>query len=410
MSERAGEFNWRSITVAIACCGGTFAGPGPMLVAGVGLLMTAISAEYDWSRTMFATIPLITAWTAALSAPVGGRLMDRYGLRRVLLPGTLMFGLSLLLVGLLASETWHFFLAYPLIGLVSGLQGPVGYSKILSQWFSRHRGVMLAAVAALGSGLGYALTPIAFNYAIEHHGWRAGYVTAAVIIGLSFPLSFLFLRERSDRTATASAAGHHVAEGVDRGEALRTVAFWQLVILLFLGANAFYGAMVHLFPLLLDRGVDRGVAALALSMIAVGSIIGQVVAGVLLDRIDTPRVAVIFFFSGLVAITLLQAGGGHGTIMTAALLLGFGQGAELSVLAYLVTRIFGLKSFGALYGLVYAAANLAGGSGPMLMGLTFDRWGSYGPMLYVFQGLLAASCALILLLPPYRYAGRGKAN
>lgn len=412
MSKPSGEFNWRSVSVAVACCGGNFAGPGPLLVAGLGLLMTAISAEYGWNRTMFATVPLIAAWTAAVSAPVGGRLMDRYGLRNVLLPGSLAFGAALLLVGLFASQTWHFFLAYPLIGLAAGLQGPVGYNKVLSQWFSEHRGFMLALVAALGSGLGYAVMPAAFNYAITHYGWRGGYVMAAGVVALVFPLLFAFLRERKDAhaTATAEAATGDALDGIDARQALRTVAFWQLLLLLFLGANAFYGGMVHLFPLLLDRGIDRGTATLALSMIAVGSILGQIAAGVLLDRIDSPRIAVIFFLAGLAGITLIQLDGGGWTVPLAALLLGFGQGAELSVLAYLVSRIFGLRAFGALYGLVYAAANVAAGSGPLLMGISFDRMGSYDTILIVFQGALVASCILILALPPYRYARRAKAT
>lgn len=407
--SRESEFNRRSIGVAVASCGGIFFGPGPMLVAGLGLLMTAISQEYGWSRTMFAAVPLIAAWTSALSAPFFGRAIDKYGLRTIMLPATLFFGLSFLGVGLLSHRTWHFFAAYFVIGLAAGAQGPVGYNKVLSQWFSRKRGLVMALVAAIGSGLGYAIMPPVYNHVIETYGWRTAYVVvAAGIVGVSFTLSLFMLREREVASENDGAGNSFPAAGATRTEALRTAAFWQLAVGLFLACNAFYGMLVHLFPLLLDRGIDRGLATGALSTVALGAICGQVCAAFVLDRVATPRVGLPFFGIGLIGILLLHHGTSYAMLVTGATFLGFGQGAELSVVAYLITRIFGLRSFGALYGLIYAGANAAAGLGPLMMGIGFDRTGSYDGMLYLLEGFVAITIGAIAFLPAYRFTQQNK--
>jgi MFS family permease len=398
------EFNGRSIGVAIASCGGIFFGPGPMLVAGLGLLMTAVSKEYGWSRTMFSAVPLIAAWTSAFSSPFFGRAIDHFGLRRVMLPATFFFGVSFLGVGLLSHETWHFFAAYFIIGLAAGAQGPVGYNKALSQWFSRKRGLVMALVAAIGSGLGYAIMPPVYNAIIEHYGWRMAYfVVTAGIVGVSFTLSFFLLHERKSPVAKHEEGAALHATGVSRNEALASPAFWQLALGLFLASNAFYGTLVHLFPMLLDRGIDRALATGALSTVALGAISGQVCAGILLDRFNTPKVALLFFIVGLSGVILLHHGSSRSLILPGAIFLGFGQGAELSVIAYLITRIFGLRSFGTLYGLIYAGANAAAGLGPLMMGIGFDRTGSYTLALYVLEAFLLVTIGLIAFLPPYRF-------
>lgn len=408
MMEQAAELNKRSIPVVIACVSGVFFGPGPMLVAGIGLLLTSVSNEMGWSRTMFSAVPMIAAWAAAVSAPFFGRAMDQFGVRNVMLPSTLLFGLSFLGIAIFSTKTWHFFAAYLLIGLAAGAQGPVGYNKIISQWFSKYRGRVMALVAAVGSGLGYAIMPPIYNYVITHYGWRAGYyMVASGIVVICFTLSALFLRERGKPASAAQpAAGEAAApvlKGIERAQALRSAPFWQLALTLFLACNAFYGVLVHMFPLLLDRGVDRGLAAGALSLVAVGAIIGQISAGFLLDRINTPKVSVLFFLTGLTGVVIIHFAAASKLVLLGAVCLGVGQGAELSVIAYLVTRIFGLRSFGALYGLIYAGANAASGTGPLLMGIAYDRTGSYDLMLFIFEGFLLISAASLALLPAYRF-------
>lgn len=410
MSENApSEVNRRSLGTAFACCTGILFGPGPAVVAGLGLLMTAVAEDFGWSRTTFSAVPMVGAWAAALSSPFFGRWMDRFGLRKVLISGIAAFGLAFMTLAFVGNEAWMFFGAYVLVGLASGSQGPVGYNKVICQWFVKHRGKVIAFVAATGSGLGYALAPQAINYLIVNFGWRTAYMGISLsILLISLPIVFFFLRENRARMSSSAQVDNEFDEGITREEGLRTPSFWKLALILVLGCLAYYGIMLHLFPMLLDEGIDRGFATSVISVLAVGAIGGQLSAGILLDRVDTPKIALLFFSVGLAGIGAIHFSTGPAMLIAGAIMLGFGQGAENSVIGYIASRLFGLKSFGALYGIIYAGASAAAGFGPLLTGFLYDLTGSYGIGLIVSEALLVVALLLIFTLRPYSFGGRNR--
>lgn len=83
--------------------------------------------------------------------------------------------------------------------------------------------------------------------------------------------------------------------------------------------------------------------------------------------------------------------------------MGFSAGSEYGLLPYYLTRIFGMKSFGVIYGIVFAVATLANGIGPATMGLTFDRTGSYSGALLAFEIVTLVS-ALLMFAAIRQYA------
>jgi MFS family permease len=135
----------------------------------------------------------------------------------------------------------------------------------------------------------------------------------------------------------------------------------------------------------------------------VALLIGRVFTGFFLDRFFGPYVAIILFSGVAVGIALLWSGAGSGLTLLAAFLVGLGMGAEADIIAYLTSRYFGLRSFGEIYGYLFATFTLAGALGPVLMGLGFDRLGSYrAPLLFFLAATLVAT-ALLTRLGPYVY-------
>src|SRR5712692_5931037 len=114
----------------------------------------------------------------------------------------------------------------------------------------------------------------------------------------------------------------------------------------FLTSVSFHGCYIHLVPLLTDRGVSPGIAALAISVAATGSFVGRLGCGYLLDRVFAPYVAVGFFGGAALGIGLLWSSVGSALAFVAAVLLGLLVGAELDLMAYMVSRYFGLRAFG----------------------------------------------------------------
>jgi predicted MFS family arabinose efflux permease len=162
--------------------------------------------------------------------------------------------------------------------------------------------------------------------------------------------------------------------------------------------------LTRVVPLLSDRGISRAVAVSALSASGIALTIGRIVSGWSLDRIHGPYVACTFFGSAMVGIALLATGAGGSVPFVATVLCGLGIGAEVDLMAFFVSRYFGLRSFGAIYGTLFALFSVGNSVGPYLMDLSFGHAGSYVPMMITFVVGLAVACGLLLPLGPYRYA------
>ncbi len=185
---------------------------------------------------------------------------------------------------------------------------------------------------------------------------------------------------------------------------MRDGLFWQIGGAMFLAPLAIIGTVGHLFPMLTERGVSPGAAATALSFIYVGGMTGQLSAGYLLDRVGNPRIVLPYFLGAFAGVVLLHLIATPGALLPGALLMGLGQGAEMSILAYLASRYFGLAEYGAIYGRLFGLANFGIATGLLSMGVVHDVTGGYAVMGPVFLAALTLVLILFATLPAYRFS------
>ena len=267
---------------------------------------------------------------------------------------------------------------------------------------------MAIALSSAGVGVGSALTPPLTNWLIQHHGWRFAYqALGGVTLVIGLPAVLLLLREPAKRAvaavrpSTAGAGAGPAAQNQGLRRAMASLPFWLLVVAMFLANNALVGTSAHTFPMLTDKGYAKAFAASALSLIAVGTIVGQVIAGLMLDRIDTPKIAAGFFASGLAGAALLHAAASPGLILLGGFLMGAAKGSELGLAAYFIARYYGLGAFGVIYGFIYGVAVIAAGTGPVITAQAFDRLGSYNLAFTAFDVALLLSTLMMLFMPAY---------
>lgn len=251
---------------------------------------------------------------------------------------------------------------------------------------------------------------------IAGFGWRFAFAAAgAAMLLISLPVVARFLKERPESLGlcvdgAVPAAGAAPAEsgslqhGLNWHEAWRTRAFWFLLCAFVLVAASVHACFTQLPAVLSDRGSTAQVAALASSFFGGGLLFGRAGSGYFLDRFFAPRVAALIFGGAAAGIVLLQRAGPQATAFTAAFLVGLGLGAEVDIMAYLISRYFGTRAFGEIYGFMFAAFALAGGLGAYLMGAAFDARGSYALPLALFAGAAFLGTGLIMCIGPYRYA------
>ncbi|HJY80591.1 MAG TPA: MFS transporter [Candidatus Binatia bacterium] len=244
-------------------------------------------------------------------------------------------------------------------------------------------------------------------------GWRQAYVVLGLlVIGVTITVVGLLLKEEPQMMGLVPDGGSGTdagltgqcgqEPGLSGAEAWHTAAFWLMVGAFFLQSVGFHGYFIHLAPLLTDRGVSAQSAALVMSLGAVGTVLGRVGGGYLLDRFFAPYVAVCSFCGSALGMFLLWSGAVGSLAFVAAFLGDLGAGAEFDIIAYMVSRYFGLRAFGEIYGYVFAAFALGGVIGPPLMGIGFDSTGSYSLALGGFVVTTLIAAGLMTQLGPYR--------
>ena len=174
---------------------------------------------------------------------------------------------------------------------------------------------------------------------------------------------------------------------------------------IFPGKRNVQGCLVHL-TMLTDRGLTLQMATLGSSLMGAGLLIGRVGTGYLLDRFFAPYLVAVLFGGAAVGIGLLWTGAATAIALAGALLVGLGMGAEVDIIAYLISRYFGLRSFGEIYGSAFGAFLLAGALGPLLMGAGFDLTDSYGAPLAALLTSTLVATVLMTRLGPHQYQAR----
>jgi predicted MFS family arabinose efflux permease len=391
---------------------GLIVGNGPITLFTFGVFLKPIVAEFGWNRGTVASAVTISQALGALATPFVGKMVDRWGVRRVTLPFIVAFALTTAAISRTAASPAIFILLYGICGLAGGGQAPLNYAKAISAWFESKRGLALG-VAMAGVGIGTALDPQVVRVLINHFGWRGAYVGLGVMtFALAFPAVALFVREPDDDSLAdrerLSSAGyrHHTtstAPGMPVSQAVKNFRFWFVLVAVFLVAASVNGTIAHLVPILTDRGVSAKVATSLLSVTGIALIAGRILSGYFLDRFFAPYVAVCFFFLPLTGIALLSSGAGGIVPLLGTICLGLGIGSEIDIMAFIVGRYFGIRTFGEIYGYIMGVFVFASGLGPTVMGVCYDRTHSYNLALAGFVAALLAASLLISRLGPYAF-------
>ena len=397
--------------IVVASAAGLLVGNGPVMQFTIGTLLPPITREFGWSRGMVSSAMVVGLWTTGIAMPLLGWLVDRFGIRTVALSAILMFSLATASVALVPASPAAFTVLYALMGLGATAQTPLVYAKAISARFDRQRGLALG-IAMAGVGLGAALVPQFTQALIGVAGWRGAYAgLGALIFLLAFPAVALSVgRPVGVPEFVARKIPNVPLPGFTGLEALRSVRFWSLALSFFIVAGTTGGVISHLVPLLGDRGISPQTATGMMSIAGIALIAGRLLAGFLLDRIHAPYVAAVFFLAPLVGIAVLLSTARPEGAAIGTILVGMGIGAEVDLIAFLLSRYLGMRSFGQIYGYFFSIFMVGAGLGPLAMGVSYDRTGSYKLMLLCFAAALAVASLPVLRLGAYAYPNAHKAG
>jgi len=399
---------WVVVTAGI----GLLFGYAPIFVFSFGVFVRSFVEEFHSNRTQISLAFTLASLMVSVGSPLAGRLVDRFGARRVLLPSIGIQGSLLISFKFVSTSIWQLYALFLSLGFFGSVTNPVAYCKVVSKWFDRRRGLALG-LTMLGLGLGAAVMPPIAQRLITWVGWRSAYeILGLVVLVASIPVVGLFLENSPSEMGLLPDGGtspraqfseSKVDEGVPGSVARTSSTFWLIACAFSLAGGAAQACVIHLVSLLTDRGISAGNAALASSALGIAFIFGRVVAGYLVDRFFGPYVSVAFFVGMACGLALLWVGSRGAGAFLGASFVGLGMGGEGDLMPYMTSRYFGLRSFGEIYGSIFAIFTLAGAVAPLLMAIGFDRTGSYRTPLSFFLLATLISIVLMTRLGPYRF-------
>ncbi len=394
-------------------------------VHGFSALFKPIASEFGFSRAVTAVAVSIGRLGYGLESPLTGWLVDRFGPRLIIVIGMFIAGLGLILMNYINS-LWSFYVVWGVIlgtGINIGLELPL--DKAITSWFVKKRGMALSVRWFFTGLAGLVLSLVAWLISIE--GWRMTCLIGGLVMWVvGLPLAWLFVRPRRpeyygllpDGATTEAELDNDVSRMIDRGvnyagevreveftlrQAMRTPAYWLLIIAQSVRTIGFAAILTHGVPFLIDMGIEPVKAAVLIGTIILTSTPSRLIGGFLADRLPTGYLrfvmagAFLLQAAGITAFLLNQT---TAMIYVFLVLFWIGVGIALPLTAAVRARYFGRKAFGSIEGTSMVFLTPFGMAAPIYAGWVYDNTGSYISAFTLFAILFGISAILVSFAYP----------
>ncbi|MFC4595700.1 MFS transporter [Sphingobium tyrosinilyticum] len=399
-------FGWRIVSIAVLVY---------MLVLGTtttafGLFVVPVSTDLGLSRAdMNSALILVSAGNAALS-PLIGRMLDRFPARRIMMSCAILFGVSLVTLGL--SHSLWLNIAVLSLMLPGATQGVsiITLSVLLARWFTVKRGRAMM-LAAMGMSLASIIVTPIVGWILTEHGWRSTLTSVGVAAGVLLFLLANLVRERpgaNDREVPFMPVAATPVSALPNQPApiialLRQRQFWVIGVSSSIATGIIQAIAITIVPLGLEHGAGMMQATSLVSMSGIAALSGKFILSFLADRIERTLLLCGFYMMGAGLSLSLYCANGISMLMGCAVLLGFSAGAIAPLLYALLADRFGAASFGTVRGLVSPLLAVSGAIAMRMAGEVYDRTGSYSTLFLLFVAAqIVAACLMYAARPDRR--------
>ena len=399
------KFGW---PVILSSTFGIGLGMSPLPFYTIGVFAIPLSKNFGWGMdTIMGGLTIFTL-VAVIASPLIGYVADKIGSRKTALWSLLLFGLTFIAFNFNTGSKVFYYALWGVMAITGAGTLPMTWTRAINNWFNQNRGLALG-FSLLGTGLFGAFAKLYAFSLIENFNWQTAYIGVGLLpILIALPIAYFFFRDVDDPKVAhkvaqlrAEVPSHKEVSksGMTVAEALKDWRFWLLSCCFILISFAVGGPIPNLENLLSNKGFDTADAVILASIIGYAVLFGRLIGGFLLDRFWAPAVAFLLLSVPAISCYLLQGADlTYTNALIAVIILGFGAGVEYDLLAYLVSRYFGMKNYAAIYGFLYGFFALGAGFGPVVFGKFFAETGNYDVILnYAMFAFLAGSFPLLFL-------------
>ena len=408
-SEHGPAFYWHYAWVIVAIAT-VMQMVGASIRMAFGVFIDPLSQTFGWDQGAITLAYGISSVVTAVASPAAGWIGDRYGARKAMTLGGVMFIAGMLITGVV-DQVWEFYLAF---GVLLGIAQAIFLVPLVPgvmRWYRRHLGWGMGVMMA-GWGLGPALTAPLMGYLIVNLGWQGSFwATAGGSAVIMAVLIYLYRDSPSDidRVPYGTLPGESVKEEavIDRARAKafagymkKTAAYYNMSSIHFLGCVGHAVILVYLVPLAVHEGISLVAAASILTVMSVVSVPSRLVVPVLAEKVGVRTVMTVFFFLQGVTVIMLFWTHEQWMFYLFAFVFGIGYGGETGGFPILNRMYYGHAPQGSPYGFQMLGAGLGMALGGWIGGVIFDVTGGYGLALVISVVASLVGMASITLLEP----------
>ena len=368
-----------------------------------GLLLVPMTTELGWSRESFSLALAIQNFVWGAAQPFAGALADKFGDRRVVAASVGLYAAGLFLTSFSSSPLDFAMNGGMLIGIaMSGTGIPIMLS-VVGRSVPESRRSLFLGIAGSAGALGQATVVHGVQYLISSGGWGWTLLVLSVASAALIPLSAAFagrLSRQFGPGANPSTPLSPAAASLDERSMTRAIrnagrngGFWYLSGGFFVCGFHVIFIQTHLPAFIGDAGLSPNLAAVSISFIAIGNILGSIIAGMLGERFRKRTVlAGLYLGRSVIIAVFVLSPVSEVSVLVFSFVIGLVWLSTVPLTTALVAQMFGIRYLATLFGLVFFWHQLGSFLGAWLGGYVYDATGNYDIVWWiaVALGLVAA--------------------
>ena len=385
-------------------------------VGAPGIFIIPLQQEFGWSTSDISAALAIRFFLFGIMAPFAAALMNKYGVRRIVLIAQAIVA-ACLVASLWMTSLWQLLLLWGIgVGLGTGMTALVLGATVATRWFVARRGLVVGILTASVATGQLIFLPLLTSLAVGY-GWRTALIVVCAAVGCAALVMLLVMRDRpSDMgllpyghegppppVPPAPVSVTAAAFGALR-DAARTKAFWILFGTFFIcGASTNGLIQTHFIPMCVDFGLTQTNAAGLLAAIGVFDFIGTIASGWLADRYDNRWL--LFWYYGLRGLSLLFLPFTDFTffgLSMFAVFYGLDWIATVPPTVKLTAQTFGAERANLVFGWIFAGHQIGAAMAAFAAGFSRTMLATYLPAFFAAGALCIVAAVVVLMIEQQR--------
>ena len=376
------------------------------------VLVIPLEKSFGWSRDDISLAIAINVLLFGLTAPFAAALMERFGIRRVVMTALTTVGTGALST-IFMTKPWHLIALWGVVvGVGTGSMALVFAATIVNRWFVAKRGLVIGVLTA-ATATGQLIFLPGLSALATNIGWKSVSITVACGAFVMVPLIFIFLKERPSSAGVTpfGAPSDWVEPPLSKTNAGRLAIqtlkdsskvkdFWYLIGSFFVCGLSTSGLIgTHFIPAAHDHGMGDVTAASLLALVGVFDVLGTIFSGWLTDRYDPRKLLFVYYFFRGLSLFLLPSilfATVHPSTLVFVIFYGLDWVATVPPTILLCRQVLGPERATVVYGWVFAAHQIGGSTAAFGAALLHTKFGDYSTAFYI-SGLMCVITSYFVL-------------